>query len=107
MTGVQTCALPISVKFAGAHRSWGQVLIIDPGGGYLVVLAGMEKISVEARQFVLAGEPVGSMGDSGRTPAAMALGATQPVLYVEFRKDGASIDPGPWWAKPEQEKVRG
>jgi murein hydrolase activator len=29
------------------------------------------------------------------------------VLYVEFRKDGSSIDPGPWWAKSQGEKVRG
>jgi len=29
------------------------------------------------------------------------------VLYVEFRKDGGSIDPGPWWAKSQAEKVRG
>jgi hypothetical protein len=26
---------------------------------------------------------------------------------VEFRKDGAPIDPSPWWAANEGEKVRG
>jgi hypothetical protein len=26
---------------------------------------------------------------------------------VEFRKDGAPIDPSPWWATNEGEKVRG
>jgi murein hydrolase activator len=29
------------------------------------------------------------------------------VLYIEFRKDGTPIDPGPWWAASEGEKVRG
>jgi len=29
------------------------------------------------------------------------------VLYVEFRKDGVPVDPGPWWAAGEGEKVRG
>src|SRR5919198_2955644 len=29
---------------------------------------------------------------------AKADGASQPVLYVEFRKDGVPVDPGPWWA---------
>jgi murein hydrolase activator len=29
------------------------------------------------------------------------------VLYVEFRKDGAPIDPNPWWATKDSEKVRG
>ena len=48
-------------------------------------------------------------------PHAILLGSAaraaakpkQPVLYVEFRKDGTPIDPGPWWATNEGEKVRG
>ncbi len=96
------------VAFSGPYRSYGQLLIINAGGGYYMVLAGMERINVEAGQFVLAGEPVANMGDgSVKTAAAMAIGAAQPVLYVEFRKDGAAIDPGPWWAKPDMQKVRG
>jgi septal ring factor EnvC (AmiA/AmiB activator) len=68
----------------------------------------MDRTNVEVGQFVLAGEPIASMGDgSAQTAAAIAIGAAQPVLYVEFRKDGATIDPGPWWAKPELEKARG
>ena len=48
------------------------------------------------------------MGDgSAKTAAAIAIGAAQPILYVEFRKDGAAIDPGPWWAKSDKQKVRG
>jgi septal ring factor EnvC (AmiA/AmiB activator) len=35
------------------------------------------------------------------------IGATQPVLYIEFRKDGASIDPAPWWAASNVKKVGG
>ena len=96
------------VAFSGPYRTYGQLLIINAGGGYYVVLAGMDRISVEVGQFVLAGEPVATMGDgSAKTAAAIAIGAAQPILYVEFRKDGAAIDPGPWWAKPELEKVRG
>jgi septal ring factor EnvC (AmiA/AmiB activator) len=96
------------VAFSGSYRTYGQLLIINAGGGYYVVLAGMERISVEVGQFVLAGEPVATMGDGSiKTASALALGAAQPILYVEFRKDGAAIDPGPWWAKAELEKVRG
>ncbi|OBS52364.1 MULTISPECIES: murein hydrolase activator EnvC family protein [Methylosinus] len=96
------------VIFAGPYRSYGQLLIISAGGGYYVTLAGMDKISVTVGQFVLAGEPVANMGGGAvRTAAAIAIGAKQPILYVEFRKDGASIDPGPWWAKPEIQKVGG
>ena len=96
------------IAYAGPYRSFGQLLILNVGGGYYIVLAGMDRVNVSLGQFVLAGEPVAVMGDgSTKTAAAVALGATQPVLYVEFRKDGATIDPGPWWAKPELQKVRG
>jgi septal ring factor EnvC (AmiA/AmiB activator) len=96
------------VVFAGRYRSYGQLLIINAGGGYYVTLAGMDQISVAVGQFVLAGEPVANMGGGAvRTAAAIAIGAKQPILYVEFRKDGTSIDPGPWWAKPELQKVGG
>ena len=96
------------VVYAGPFRSYGQLLILDAGDGYHVVLAGMDAIDVEPRQFVLAGEPVGSMG-SRRLDGATAPGAggTQPVLYVEFRKDGTSIDPAPWWAETQDRKARG
>jgi septal ring factor EnvC (AmiA/AmiB activator) len=96
------------VAFAGPFRSFGRLLIINAGGGYYLLLAGMDHISVEVGQFVLAGEPVAVMGDaSSLSPAAGSIETNDPVLYVEFRKDGGPIDPGPWWAKSLGEKVRG
>jgi septal ring factor EnvC (AmiA/AmiB activator) len=96
------------VSFAGPYRTYGQLLIVNAGNGYYIVLAGMERINVEVGQFVQVGEPVAVMGEgAARTATAIAIGAKQPILYVEFRKDGSAIDPGPWWVKPEQEKVRG
>jgi septal ring factor EnvC (AmiA/AmiB activator) len=48
------------------------------------------------------------MGDgSSRTTAAAAIGAAQPVLYIELRKNETAIDPGPWWAKDVIEKAHG
>jgi septal ring factor EnvC (AmiA/AmiB activator) len=67
----------------------------------------MERISVDLGQFVLTGEPVAVMGGPAQVSAAITTGSKQPVLYVEFRKDGAPIDPSPWWATNESEKVRG
>ena len=96
------------VAFSGPYRSYGQLLIINAGGGYYIVLAGMARINVNVGQFVLAGEPVASMGDgAAQTAATIAIGAKQPILYVEFRKDGTSIDPGPWWARSDTRKVGG
>jgi septal ring factor EnvC (AmiA/AmiB activator) len=97
------------VQFAGPFRSYGQLLIINAGDGYYLLLAGMEQISVEVGQFVLAGEPVGNMGEKGAGPGGSD---GDPTLYVEFKKDGGSIDPEPWWVKSPNntvlgEKVRG
>lgn len=95
------------VVYAGPFRSYGQLLILNAGGGYHVLLAGMERISVNIGQFVVTGEPVATMGNTSRVAAILATAPSQPVLYIEFRKDGTPIDPGPWWAAGEGEKVRG
>jgi septal ring factor EnvC (AmiA/AmiB activator) len=119
------------IVFSGTYRSYGHVLIINAGDGYHLVLAGLGRVSVEPGQFVLAGEPVAAMGASSAgavasaspvsvTAAANEAGAAapaqsaaeKPVLYIEFRKDGSPVDPGPWWAKspnerPDNEKARG
>jgi murein hydrolase activator len=95
------------VVYAGPFRSYGQLLILNAGGGYHVLLAGMERISVDLGQFVLTGEPVAVMGNGSHVAAILATGSSQPVLYVEFRKNGVPVDPGPWWASGEGEKARG
>jgi len=96
------------VVYAGPFRSYGQLLIINAGDGYHVLLAGMDGIDVQLGQFVLAGEPVATMASRKLASADPAdIVSTQPVLYIEFRKDGASIDPAPWWAASSDEKVGG
>jgi septal ring factor EnvC (AmiA/AmiB activator) len=95
------------VVYAGPFRSYGQLLILNAGNGYHILLAGMERISVDLGQFVLTGEPVAMMGNGSHIAAILATGSSQPVLYIEFRKDGIPVDPGPWWAAGEGEKVRG
>jgi septal ring factor EnvC (AmiA/AmiB activator) len=101
------------VVYAAPYRSYGQLLILNVGGGYHVLLAGMERITVDPGQFVLTGEPVAVMGSGTRVASASAagsssvIGSAQPVLYIEFRKDGTPIDSTPWWATTVNEKVGG
>jgi len=95
------------VVYAGPFRSYGQLLILNAGGGYHVLIAGMERISVSIGQFVLTGEPIATMGTTSRIASILAANVSRPVLYIEFRKDGVPIDSGPWWAASEGEKVRG
>ncbi|RWD37956.1 murein hydrolase activator EnvC [Mesorhizobium sp.] len=88
-----------NVLYAGPFRSYGQLLILNAGDGYHVVLAGMSRISVASGQSVLAGEPVGAMGEARvASTSASKNGNATPELYVEFRKDGKPVDPTPWWA---------
>ena len=87
------------VEFAGPFRSYGQLLILDAGEGYLVLMAGMKEISADIGQTVRAGEPVGIMG---KGPSSVTLLGDQiqearPVLYVELRKNGEAVDSAPWW----------
>ncbi|MYZ48659.1 murein hydrolase activator EnvC family protein [Propylenella binzhouense] len=96
------------VVYAGPFRSYGQVLILNTGDGYHIVLAGMERIDAALGQFVLSGEPVAVMG--ARRLASIGdvdPNSAQPILYVEFRKDGAAIDPTPWWGRGGDDEVRG
>lgn len=94
------------IVFAGVFRSYGQILIINGGDGYHMLLAGLAQIDVQLGQFVLAGEPVGLMSGAAQAQKTKATGNAS-VLYVELRKDGRSIDPEPWWANESSKKVQG
>ena len=50
------------IVYAGEFRTYGQLLIISPGGGYHILLAGLSQIDVQVGQSVLMGEAVGVMG---------------------------------------------
>ncbi len=100
-----TAPAPGRVEFAGPFRSYGQLLILDVGEGYLVLLAGLGTISAQSGQFVRAGEPVGVMGHEPArgTMIGDSMDETRPILYVEFRKNGSAVDPSPWWTGARKE----
>ena len=77
------------VAYAGLFRSYGQVLILNLDGGYVLVLTGLETITVQAGATVRAGQPIGEMPSSD---------TAAPELYVEVRREGRTIDPGRWLA---------
>ncbi len=86
------------VAYADEFRTYGQLLIINAGEGYHILLAGMKRIDVGLGQFVLAGEPVAVMG-AAQSGAEKKTNNPGPILYIEFRKDGRPIDPDPWWSQ--------
>jgi septal ring factor EnvC (AmiA/AmiB activator) len=84
--GVVVAPFDGRVDYVGPFRGYGLILIIRHGGGYHSLLAGMGRVDVTAGQWLLAGEPVGSLPDADDKSA----GAT---LYLEFRRDGRPVDP--------------
>ena len=96
------------IEFAGEFHSYDQLVIINPGEGYLVLLAGMHEISTTQGQSIRVGEPLGIMGEK---PAAMLLASdlssvNAPVLYVELRQKNEPVDPSPWWGTGSKEAMR-
>ena len=81
-------------------------MIINAGTGYHILLAGLSQIDVQFGQFVLTGEAVGVMGDAVKGTQAVKTQDNGPILYIEFRKDGRSVDPDPWWSDASR-KVQG
>jgi septal ring factor EnvC (AmiA/AmiB activator) len=75
------------IMFAGPFKGYGQILIIDHGGGYHLLMAGIGRIDGSVGQKLVAGEPVGAMAADGT-----------PTLYLELRRDGQPVDPLPYLA---------
>lgn len=73
------------VVFAGPFRDYGSMVIIRHSGEYHTLLSGMEEIDCKPGQYLLEGEPIGSMGKS---PGSR--------LYMELREDGKPVDPIKW-----------
>ena len=84
------------VLFAGPFKGYGQILIIEHGDGYHSLLAGLDRVEGTVGQWLVAGEPVGTM----------PRGEEKPHLYLELRHDGQPINPMPWLATRD-EKVSG
>lgn len=95
---IVTAPAQATVLYAGPFRAYGQLLILDVGDGYHVVLAGMSSLDVSTGQTMVAGEPVGVMGAIKlASVSAAAIQNDNPTLYIEFRKNGKPVDPSPWW----------
>ncbi len=95
------------IVYAGAFRSYGQMIILDAGDGYHLVLSGMETMNARQGKFVFAGEPLAVMGAKRVASAtALALETNRPTLYIEFRKDGKPVDSRPWWTAKDTGKAR-
>jgi septal ring factor EnvC (AmiA/AmiB activator) len=93
-----------TVRYAGPLIDYGQVIVLEPDAGYLVVIAGLAHVDRNAGEAVLAGEKLGDLG--GRLPTGdeilleQGAGAgqiRQETLYLEIRRAGKPLDPTNWF----------
>lgn len=75
------------VEFAGPFKNYDNVVILNLGEGYFMLLTGLGEIYANTDDIVTPGEPIGLM------PFNTQSGVE---LYIEIRKDGAAINPNPW-----------
>lgn len=93
-----------TVRYAGPLIDYGQVVILEPEQGTLIVLAGLARVVCEVGETVLAGEPIGDLGGPIPDSDEFLLAATTDrdqigaeKLYIELRRAGQPIDPAQWF----------
>ncbi len=87
------------VMYKGPYLNYGQIIILNPGNGYSILLAGLDSTNVELGQFVMMGEPVGIMGSRTIGQAVTTTtGVSRPTLYIELRDQDTPLNPTNWWA---------
>jgi len=86
------------VAYAGWLRGYGNVLIVDHGGGFHTLVAHLDSISRGVGEVVRSGDVVGTVGETGSLKGA--------YLYFEIRLDGEAVDPAAWVGASGSAKAR-
>jgi septal ring factor EnvC (AmiA/AmiB activator) len=79
------------VVYADWLRGFGNLLILDHGGGYMSLYGYNEGLLRRVGDKVRAGDPIANVGASG--------GSANSGLYFELRRDGKTFDPSKWTAR--------
>jgi septal ring factor EnvC (AmiA/AmiB activator) len=100
-----TAPWPGTVRYAGPLLDYGNVVILEPQAGYLLVLAGLGELYAGTGSVVAEDDPLGLMAGQietaqGNLIAEAELGgrSREETLYIELRADGGTLDPVPWFA---------
>ncbi|GLS04464.1 hypothetical protein GCM10007860_16110 [Chitiniphilus shinanonensis] len=76
------------VVFADWLRGFGNLIIVDHGGGYLSLYAANESLLKQVGDAVRSGDTIATSGNSG--------GMADSGVYFEIRKNGQPLDPLGW-----------
>lgn len=106
-----TTPWPATIRYRGPLLDYGNVMILEPAEGYLLVLAGLGQVFGETGDVLSAGAPVGLMAGTetegygaGFVAAAQdGSGADRPeTLYMELREGAEPIDPAAWFRETRE-----
>jgi len=98
-----TAPWPATIRYRGPLLDYGNVMILEPGAGYLLVLAGLGTVYGETGEVVAAGAPLGLMGGEPRPAGPAASGGEgagardTETLYLELRQGAEPVDPADWF----------
>lgn len=88
-TGTPILAVaPGLVEHAGPRGGYGNLVILNHGGGISTYYAHQSAVAVVEGQQVLQGQTIGTVGSTGTS--------TGPHLHFEVRIDGEPVDPEPF-----------
>ncbi len=100
-----TTPWPATIRYAGPLLNYGNVMILEPSNGYLMVLAGLDQIYGEIGEVLAKGAPVGLMGGKSSQNSEFSTLSTEgggaplsETLYLELRYEQKPIDPTEWFA---------
>jgi len=105
-----TTPWPATIRYRGPLLDYGNVMILEPASGYVLVLAGLGVVYGEVGDVLAAGAPVGLMG--GVEPVGSAILAEEregggagrtETLYIELRVGNEPVDPAEWFAETKDD----
>ncbi|KJS43718.1 MAG: peptidase M23B [Roseovarius sp. BRH_c41] len=93
-----------TVRYRGPLLDYGNVIILEPQAGILLVFAGLDVVYGQAGQVLPGGSPVGLMGGAGTEGDLLLAADAQDTgarrtqtLYIEVRQDNSPVDPLTWF----------
>jgi murein hydrolase activator len=99
-----------TIRYRGPLLDYGNVMIIEPGDGYLLVIAGLTEVFGEVGEVVAKGAALGLMGGSMSetndllAPALQGNAARETqTLYIELRDGDDAVDPTDWFSATRQD----
>jgi murein hydrolase activator len=99
-----------TIRYRGPLLDYGNVMVLEPGDGYLLIIAGLSDVYGEVGEVVARGAALGLLGGDAAQNADLLAPATDAgggareteTLYIELRQGAKTIDPTDWFAATAQ-----